>query len=256
MTVDGCQLEYEWHGPSSHEAPTIVFLHEGLGSITRWRDFPAAVCSRLGWGGLIYNRQGYGNSDPLRPPLSPHFMRREALEVLPELLDAFDIRRPILFGHSDGGSIALIYASTELAQPRALILETPHVFVEEVTVTSIAKLHDSYRSSDLRSRLERHHGSNTDVLFSSWTEVWLSDEFRGWNIEEHLPAITCPILVIQGKDDEYGTLRQVDAISAAVSGRVETLVLDACRHSPHIDRREAVETAVVRFLGGHRVPAD
>jgi pimeloyl-ACP methyl ester carboxylesterase len=248
VTIDGSRLQYEWHGALPREAPTIVFLHEGLGAVARWRDFPGALCGRLGWGGLVYNRQGYGGSDPLPPPLPPGFMHREALEVLPRLLDAFDIRHPVLFGHSDGGSISVIFAGSGMASPTALILEAPHVFVEQVTVTSIAKIRDSYRSSDLRTRLERHHGPNVDTLFDSWTQVWLSEEFRGWNIEDSLPAITCPTLVIQGRDDEYGTLRQVDTIAAAVSGSIDTLLLEACGHSPHIDQRERVEAAAVTFL--------
>jgi pimeloyl-ACP methyl ester carboxylesterase len=248
ITIDGVRLEYQWHGPPASEAPTIVFLHEGLGSITRWRDFPAALCARLGWGGLVFNRRGYGGSDPLRPPLSPQFMHHEALDVLPRVLDAFGIAQPILFGHSDGASIALIYAGSHPDSPAALVLEAPHVFVEAVTVASIAAIRGSYRSTDLRARLERHHGPNVDLLFQSWAAVWLSDGFRRWNIEEYLPAITAPTLVIQGKDDEYGTARQVEAVAAAASAPVETHLLDGCRHSPHIDRREAVEAAAVRFL--------
>jgi pimeloyl-ACP methyl ester carboxylesterase len=241
-------LEYEWHGPPPNEAATIVFLHEGLGAISRWRDFPAALCGRLGCGALIYNRRGYGRSDPLDPPLSPGFMHHEALEVLPRLLEIFDIHRPVLFGHSDGGSIALIYAGSGLAKPTALVLEAPHVFVEDLTVASIAEVRNAYRSSELRARLGRHHGSNVDLLFESWTDVWLSAEFRDWNIEEYLPRVTCPTLVIQGRDDEYGTVQQVDAIKTGVPGRTEMLLLDACGHSPHIDRRETVEAASVRFL--------
>jgi len=252
VTIDGCRLQYQWHGPSAGEAPTIVFLHEGLGAITRWRDFPAALCARLGWSGLVYNRQGYGGSDPFDGPLTPRLMHREALEVLPRLLDTFAIERPVLFGHSDGGSIALIYAGSGLASPAELILEAPHVFVEDRTVESIAKVRDAYRSSDLRERLERHHGKNVDTLFESWTRLWLSDEFRHWDIEEYLPRITCPTLIIQGTDDEYGTLRQVNAIATGVSGTIETVVLDDCGHSPHIDQREAVETKAASWLSSAR----
>jgi pimeloyl-ACP methyl ester carboxylesterase len=248
VTIDGVRLQYQWHGPPASEAPTIVFLHEGLGSITRWRDFPAGLCARIGWGGLVFNRQGYGGADPFRPPLSPRFMHHEALDVLPRVLDAFEIARPILFGHSDGASIALIYAGSHPDSPAALILEAPHVFVEPVTVASIAAIRDSYRSTDLRARLERHHRSNVDLLFESWAGIWLSDEFRHWNIEEYLPAITSPTLVIQGKDDEYGTARQVDAVAGGISGRVETVLLEACGHSPHIDQRDAVEAASLEFL--------
>jgi pimeloyl-ACP methyl ester carboxylesterase len=248
VTIDGCRLEYEWHGPPPDQAPTLVFLHEGLGAITRWRDFPAALCRQLGWGGLVYNRQGYGGSDPWRLRLSLRFMHREALEVLPRLLESLDIHRPVLFGHSDGASIALIHAGSGAGSPAALVLLAPHVFVEEKTVTSIVELRRAYRSSGLRERLERHHGAHVDLLFDAWTSVWVSDEFRGWNIEEYLPAIACPTLVIQGKDDEYGTLKQVDAVASGLSGRVETLLLEQCRHSPHIDQREAVEGAALAFL--------
>lgn len=248
VTVGGRRLEYEWHGPSPREAPTIVFLHEGLGAISRWRAFPAALCARLRWGGLVYNRQGYGGSDPFDEPLSPQFMHREALDVLPEVLAAFAVSRPVLFGHSDGGSIALIYAGSGKAV-RALVLEAPHVFVEPLTVASIAMVRDSFASSaELRTGLGRHHGENTDRLFESWTRIWLSDEFRHWTIENILPGVACPTLVIQGRDDEYGTLRQVEAIAGAISGEVETLLLDNCGHSPHLDCRAAVETAAATFL--------
>jgi pimeloyl-ACP methyl ester carboxylesterase len=253
VTIDDCRLEYQWHGPPATEAPTIVFLHEGLGSIAQWRDFPATLCARLGWGGLVYNRRGYGGSDRLGP-LSPRFMHREALDVLPRLLETFRIGRPVLFGHSDGGSIAIIYAGAASSVSAGLILEAAHVFVEDVTVARIAEVRDAYRLSGLRERLERHHGANVDTLFSSWTEAWLSDEFRSWNIEDSLLTITCPTLVIQGADDEYGTLKQVNAIGAGLLGRAETLVLDACRHSPHVDQRERVEAAVVTFLQQLRVP--
>ncbi|HVG55130.1 MAG TPA: alpha/beta fold hydrolase, partial [Vicinamibacterales bacterium] len=167
VTVGSTRLEYQWHGPAPADAPTIVFLHEGLGAISRWRDFPAALCARLGCGGLVYNRHGYGGSDPLRDPLLPSFMHGEALDVLPRLLGTFEIRAPILFGHSDGGSIALIHAASNHSV-RALVLEAPHVFVEPVTVTSIAAVRDVYGSSDLRDRLARHHGENVDALFDFW----------------------------------------------------------------------------------------
>jgi pimeloyl-ACP methyl ester carboxylesterase len=246
-TIDGCRLQYRWHGPRAGDRPTLVFLHEGLGSIAQWKDFPADVCARSGCGGLVYNRHGYGGSDPYGP-FSPHFMHREALEILPPLLEAFGITQPVLFGHSDGGSIALIYAGSGLPAPAAIVTEAPHVFVEDVTVARIAELRDGYRSTGLRARLERHHGANVDQLFDGWTCTWLSTEFRDWNIEEYLPKVTCPVMVIQGRDDEYGTMKQVSAIAGAVSGGVYTLVLDACGHAPHIDQRETVLEAAVTFL--------
>jgi pimeloyl-ACP methyl ester carboxylesterase len=254
VTIDGRRLEYQWYGPPADQAPTLVFLHEGLGSISLWRDFPETVCRQLGWGGLVYNRLGYGGSDSQPRPLSNRFMHDEALEVLPRLLETFGIARPALFGHSDGGSIAIIYAGTQVSQPRALVLEAPHVFVEDVTRTSIAALAASYRSTDLRARLERHHGPNVDRLFDAWTEIWLSERFRSWSLEQVLPAITAPILVIQGRDDEYGTVRQVEAIAARASGFVQTLLLDACRHSAHTSQRSLVETAVIDFLNHRAAP--
>jgi pimeloyl-ACP methyl ester carboxylesterase len=247
VTIDGVRLEYRWVGTSSPDAPTIVFLHEGLGSITQWKDFPAALCDRAGCRGLIYNRQGYGRSDSF-DTLSPRFMHHEAVGVLPRVLDAFEIRQPALFGHSDGGSIALIYAGSAPPLPAALILEAPHVFVEDVTVARIADVRGEYRSSGLRTRLERHHGANVDRLFDGWTATWLSEEFRGWNIEAYLPRVACPTLVIQGADDEYGTARQVEAIAGAVSGPVETLLLDPCGHAPHLEQRDNVMDAAVAFL--------
>jgi pimeloyl-ACP methyl ester carboxylesterase len=247
VSINGCRLEYRWHGPGAGEAPTVVFLHEGLGSIAQWRTVPADLCARTGCGGLVYNRHGYGGSDPCGA-LSPRFMHREALDVLPRLLEAFGITQPVLFGHSDGGSIALIYAGSGLPPPAAIVTEAPHVFVEDVTVARIAELRDAYRSTGLRARLERHHGANVDQLFDGWTHTWLSPEFFDWNIEEYLSKVTCPVMVVQGTDDEYGTVKQVSAIAGAVSGNAETLVLDACGHAPHIDQRDTVLDATVKFL--------
>jgi pimeloyl-ACP methyl ester carboxylesterase len=164
------------------------------------------------------------------------------------MIDAFHIRHLVLYGHSDGASIALISAGSGAVAPAALVLQAPHVFVEDVTVTNIAALRGQYTSGDLRERLVKHHGSNTDLLFDAWTQVWLSNEFRRWNIEDALPAIARPMLIIQGTDDEYGTPRQVEAIAHGATGRVETLVLDECGHSPHIDRADDVIRAAAGFL--------
>jgi pimeloyl-ACP methyl ester carboxylesterase len=248
LEAAGHRLEYVWIGPPPETAPTIVFLHEGLGSISQWRDFPAAVCTATGCGGLVYNRLGHGASDPLRAPRPVHFMHDEALVALPAVLAASRIHRPVLLGHSDGGSIALIYAGANPGSVRGLVLEAPHVFVEDVSVESIARIRTVYETTDLRSRLARHHGANTDGVFYGWNDVWLRPAFRAWNVEEYLAGIDCPVLVVQGETDEYGSLRQVDAIAAATRGRVETLVLPRCGHAPHIDQRQTVEQAVVRFV--------
>jgi pimeloyl-ACP methyl ester carboxylesterase len=248
--VDGARLEYSWHGLSPGQAPTLVFLHEGLGSISQWRSFPAELCSRLGCGGLVYSRCGHGKSDTLTGPRTTTFMHHEAMAVLPRVIDIFEIRRPIIVGHSDGASIALIYAGSGAGDPYALMLEAPHVFVEDVTVTRIAELRDLYRTTDLRTRLARHHGANVDTLFRYWTDVWLRPEFRAWNIERYLPDVTCPTLVIQGKQDDYGTDRQVTAVRAALGGRCESVMLEGCGHSPHLDQHTTVADLMVRFVRG------
>jgi pimeloyl-ACP methyl ester carboxylesterase len=248
VSIDGTRLEYAWHGPPPADAPTLVFLHEGLGSISQWRNFPAELCSRLGCGALVYNRCGHGKSDSLTGPRSPDFMHDEAMTVLPRLLEVFEIRRPILVGHSDGASIALIHAGSGAGDPFALILEAPHVFVEDVTVARIAELRDLYQASSLRTKLARHHGANVDTLFQYWTEVWLRPEFRAWNIEDYLPDVKCPALIIQGKQDEYGTDRQVNTLVAALGGRCEGIMLDHCGHAPHADQRATVERIIVRFV--------
>ena len=248
VSIDGARLEYVWHGPAPAQAPTLVFLHEGLGSISQWRTFPAELSSRLGCGALAYSRCGHGRSEGLTAPRSIHFMHDEATTVLPHLLDVFEVRRPILVGHSDGASIALIYAGSGFGDPIALLLEAPHVFVEDVTVTRIGELREQYRTTDLRTRLARHHGDNVDTLFQYWTDVWLRPEFRAWNIEAFLPDVSCPTLVIQGRQDEYGTERQVTALVAALDGRGEGVILDRCGHAPHIDQRATVEDIMSAFV--------
>jgi pimeloyl-ACP methyl ester carboxylesterase len=250
ISIDGVRLEYAWHGPSPAHASTLVFLHEGLGSIGQWRDFPAALCSRTGCGGLVYNRRGHGKSDPLPGPHSVRFMHDEALIVLPRILEIFEIGRPILVGHSDGASIALVYAGSGIGRPLAIALEAPHVFVEDITVTRIAEVRELYPNTDLRMKLARHHGPNVEPLFRYWTDVWLRPEFRAWNIEAYLPGIDAPVLVVQGKNDEYGTERQVETIVAALDGHCEAMMLDNCRHSPHLDQRAIAESTMAGFIRG------
>jgi pimeloyl-ACP methyl ester carboxylesterase len=246
VTVDGHRLE-TLTCPAADGRPTIVMLHEGLGSVSLWRDFPARLAAATQCGVLAYSRYGHGASDVLREPHSVGFMHHEATVVLPGLLDALQIERPVLLGHSDGGSIALIYAALPSSQPLALILEAPHVFVEDVTVESIAKIRDAYASTDLRTKLGRHH-SHVDEMFQEWTKIWLDGKFRDWNIENELGDVRCPVLVIQGTDDEYGTMAQVAAIRRGVQG-AETLLLPECGHSPHRDQTEATLEAIVGFLG-------
>ncbi len=246
--VLGLHLEHRWIGPPPGDAPTIVFLHEGLGCAGMWRDFPDRLASAAGCGALVYSRPGYGASDPVEGPRPVRFMHDEALEVLPAVIGHFRLEDVILFGHSDGASIAVIYAGSRKGPVRALVLEAPHVFVETVCTDSIARIAREYGTTRLRERLARHHGANTDSMFRTWTDVWLRPEFGRWNIQEYLPAIESPVLVVQGENDEYGTLAQVDAVLARVRGPAESLVLPGCGHSPHSSRPAEVLEAASRFL--------
>ena len=213
IKVHGHQLEYKYIGPSTGEAPTLVFLHEGLGSVGAWQDFPERMVAATGLGALVYSRAGYGKSDPLSLPWPTSFMHDAALEELPQLLDVLNVGNAILYGHSDGGSIALINAGSDKANNvRALILEAPHVFVEDRTVAGIVAAQRAYENGSLKPSLERYHGDNVDSTFRGWSDVWLRPEFRSWNIESYLPNIEVPVLLFQGENDEYGTLRQVEAI--------------------------------------------
>jgi pimeloyl-ACP methyl ester carboxylesterase len=246
--VLGRHLEYRWIGPPPDAAPTILFLHEGLGCQGMWRDFPDRMVSATGCGALVYSRMGYGASDPVRGPRPVAFMHDEALGLLPAVIEHFRLKEVILFGHSDGASIALIYTGARLAPVRVLVLEAPHVFVEPVCIESITRIAREYETTRLRERLARYHGISTDSMFRTWTDVWLRPEFLQWNIEEYLPAIESPVLVVQGEDDEYGTVKQVDAVVRQVEGPVKSLVLARCGHSPHSDQPDAVLEAASRFI--------
>ncbi|MBB4638238.1 alpha/beta fold hydrolase [Longimicrobium terrae] len=255
MTVGGVRLEYAWHGPAPADAPTIVFLHEGLGSVSTWRGFPARLAEACGCGALVYARSGYGRSDPAPPPRPVGFMHDEA-EVLDAVLREGGVREAILFGHSDGASIALIHAARfPDSCVRAVVVEAPHVFVEECTVASIALLPERYRATEMRAKLARHH-ADVDATFGGWTEVWLRPEFRAWSIADLLPAMRLPVLVIQGDADEYGTTAQVDAIRASSSGPVEVVALPGRGHAPHAEQPDAVLAAAAEFIGRTAIAPD
>lgn len=247
VEIAGHRLEYYWTRPPALDETALIFLHEGLGSASLWRDFPAALASETGFPALVYSRYGYGGSDVFGEPRGVDYMHHEALEVLPALRKELGIDRAVLVGHSDGASIALIHAGAGKWPVRALALEAAHVFVEDESIAGIEAAKVAYQTTDLPQRLARHH-ADADKTFFGWNDIWLDPAFRSWNIEEHLAAIACPTLVIQGEDDEYGTIAQVAAIRDQVSGPVETRVLAACGHSPHRDQPDQTLDAIVDFI--------
>ena len=243
LTIDDVRLEIQWFGTAT-AGPVIVLLHEGLGSVAMWKDFPDRLAEATKLRVLAYSRQGYGQSDPITGPRHPDYMHVEAEIVLPALLDSAGIERLILFGHSDGASIALIYAA---AHPvTALVLEAPHVFVEPLTVDSIEKAKIIYETTDLAAKLGRYH-QDPDHVFWGWNNIWLDARFLAWNIEDLLAGIGCPILLLQGADDEYGTRGQLDAI-AAETANTNIVLLPGCGHSPHRDQRDPVLKEATAFI--------
>ena len=248
VLIGGKRLEYV-RLPSSHPregAPAIVFLHEGLGSVSMWRDFPQKVADATGCEAIVYSRAGYGRSDAAELPRTTRYMHDEGLKVLPAFLDALQLDRPILLGHSDGGSIALICAGGTGTPLAGVVLMAPHVLVEDISVNSIAQAKVAWQSTDLPARLGKYH-ADVEAAFWGWNDIWLHPDFRAWNIEEYLPGIACPVLAIQGEDDEYGTMDQIDRI-AAQARDVDLVKLADCRHSPHKDQPAAVIEAVGEFV--------
>ena len=246
------RIEHRWIGRERAGRPLIVFLHEGLGSVSMWRDFPDRLCEAVGARGLVYARPGYGRSTPRAAgeAWDLDFMHRQAHELLPALLDALgvDVTRepPVLLGHSDGGSIALLYAARWSRHLRALVVMAPHIVVEDLSITSIDAARTAYGTTDLRARLARHH-ADPDSAFWGWNDIWLDPAFRHWTIEDEIGTITCPVLAIQGLDDEYGTLEQIRGIARRVP-QTRLREIPDCGHSPHRDQPEAVIEAVRAFL--------
>ena len=246
VIVDGKRLETLWLEPRDAGAPAIVMLHEGLGSIALWKDFPQRLAEHTGCGVLVYSRYGHGHSDRLAEKRPVNFMHHEGEVVLPDLLDKLGISNPMLLGHSDGGSIALIFAGRYPERARALILEAPHVFVEDLSVSSIAAARVSFETTDYRDKLGRYH-AHVDATFWGWNDIWLDPQFRSWNIESYLATIRCPVVCIQGAEDEYGTPAQVEAIRARVL-ETEIVMLPNCKHSPHRDQRETTLQKMAEFV--------
>ena len=248
LKVNGTALEYACYGPPPDQAATIVMLHEGLGCLALWRDFPQKVAEATGLGVFVYSRPGYGASDPITLPRPLDFMTREATEFLPPLLDAIGFRRGILFGHSDGATIAAIHAgSIEDFRIRGLILMAPHVFNEDICVAEIAKARDAYVTGDLRARLARYH-RDVDGAFLGWADTWLDPGFRDWNVSEVIDYFRVPTLAIQGRDDQYGSLAQVREIEDRAYAPVDLVVLDHCKHAPHLEQPDRTLSEITEFV--------
>ncbi|MBN9508763.1 MAG: alpha/beta fold hydrolase [Alphaproteobacteria bacterium] len=246
ITIGGKALETAWWGPAPDAAPTLVLLHEGLGSVALWRSFPASLAAATGFGVFAWSRAGYGKSDSVPPPRPVRYMHDEAA-LLGAVLDAAGIGACVLVGHSDGASIAAIYAGTERdARVRGLALLAPHFFVEDVTIAGIEDARERYRSTDLRGRLARYH-ADVDATFWGWNGAWLNPEFRAWNIEAQAAGITVPMLIVQGLADPYGTRAQVDAAARLLGLKLESVLLDGVGHTPHIEAVAATLDAVAGF---------
>lgn len=254
IVVDGrdLQIEVAWIAPERPDAPLVIFLHEGLGSVAMWKDFPTQLCDALGLRGLVYSRPASGRSTPraANEAWGTDYIHRQALGVLPSLLKALEVdvqaAPPWLFGHSDGASIALLYAAHFPRSVAGAIVLAPHILVEDLSVASIARAREAYVNSDLRPRLAKYH-NDPDSVFWGWNDIWLHPEFLAWSIEEEIQSIQCPLLAIQGLDDEYGTLEQIRGIARRLP-QTEQLELPACGHSPHKDAPDAVIAAVHSFL--------
>ena len=249
------RIEHRWLRRERAARPLLVFLHEGLGSVSMWRDFPARLCEAVDCRGLVYSRPGYGRSTPRAPEefWDVDFMHRQAEQVLPALLEALDVdtvaRPPWLFGHSDGGSIALLHAARFPDRVAGCIVLAPHILVEDLSVTSIDATRRAYLETDLRERLARHH-DDPDSAFWGWNRIWLHPPFKAWSIEAELAAIRSPLLAVQGLDDEYGTLEQIRGIARRVP-QTELLELPDCGHSPHRDQPDRLVAAARDFIDRH-----
>ncbi len=242
LHIGGSDLEYRMIGPAPSDAPTIVMLHEGLGSAALWGDFPQSLQAATGMGVFVYSRAGYGASTSVTLSRPLYYMSREALDVLPALLDAIGFQRGVLLGHSDGTSIAAIYAGgSSDHRVRGVVLIAPHFIVEEISVASIAGIRKTYETTDLRSKLARWH-QNVDNAFYGWNDAWLDPDFRRWDISEYLAYVRVPVAILQGEDDQYGTIRQIEIAKEECYCPVDVTVIPGAGHSP---QREAAELTLV-----------
>jgi pimeloyl-ACP methyl ester carboxylesterase len=254
------RIEHAWIARERRDAPLLVFLHEGLGSLAMWREFPAQLCDAVGARGLVWSRPGYGRSTPRDPEefWDLDFMHRQAHEVMPAFFAALDLDtardRPWLFGHSDGASITLLHAAKFPERVAGAIVLAPHILVEDLSVASIEKARTAYETTDLKQRLAKYH-DDPDSAFWGWNRIWLHPPFKQWSIEDEIRTIDCPLLAVQGLDDEYGTLEQIRGIARRVP-RTELLELPDCGHSPHKDQAAALIDAARTFIHKHTTHGD
>lgn len=250
----GCQLRVKRIEPESgthlKDRSTLVFLHEGLGCIEIWRDFPETLCESLGYSGLVYDRRGYGGSEMFEGPWPVNYLEMESLIYLPAVLKKCNIDNSVLIGHSDGGTIALIAAASHSNLVSGVITEAAHIFVEQITIEGIRSAVEAFETTSLKKKFARYHKEHTETIFYRWAKRWLSPEFQNWNIQDILPKINCPALILQGIDDEYGTTAQVMGIAGRVSGPVDVKLIPDCGHIPHFQAKDTVLSEMTRFIEG------
>ncbi len=251
VVAGGHRLAFQWINNEFGDPakPVMVFLHEGLGCMKLWKDFPYHLCKIAGCRGLMYDRYGYGMSDKIEQPRQNDFLYNEAASVLPELLEKLGITGKImLFGHSDGGTISLIFSALYPEKTAAIVAESSHIFMEPVTLRGINQAINDYQHNGLREKLKKYHGEKTDSMFYSWANVWTSEETSGWSIELILPEIKAPVLAIQGEDDNYATALQTETITSSVKGPSQKLHIPECGHIPHHEKREIVLKHTAEFF--------
>ena len=247
LKSNGKSLEYSCYGPSPDQATTILLLHEGLGCVALWRDFPAKLAKASGFGVMAYSRAGYGQSDPADLPRPLDYMTREAVDSLPQLIAAAGLQQIILLGHSDGASIAAIYGgSVEDHRVRGLILMAPHFFTEDMGLASIAEAKVAYENTDLSTRMSKYH-NNPDNAFYGWNDSWLHADFKNWNITDVIDYIRVPVLAIQGREDQYGTTAQIEALKAQLYAPLETVLLENCQHTPFLEQPDLTLRSITNF---------
>lgn len=249
ILVNGSVLNVQ-HVVVNRDLPTVIFLHDSLGCIELWRDFPTRVGEAAGCNILVYDRQGYGKSAPFTTTeRTNNYLEAEA-DILYMLMEQCSIPKAVLFGHSDGGSIALIAAAKYTELIKGVVTEGAHIFVEDITLNGIREAVQMYQTTNLRERLQKYHGDKTDAVFEAWTKTWLADRFKSWNIEHFLPQIKCPVLVIQGEDDEYGSIAQVNGIVEQVAGVAHKWMIPSIGHTPHKEASAIVLERSVSFIKG------